>query len=106
MRIIKGEKYLRAFFKNTIISISHYLKNFKLQQNYNLLNKTNFSKLYTIFNDILKKIKKLEIDTVKPYEGLINKELKIIIYNNAMFLNEFKGLLRRVFFWICLLGYL
>ena len=38
-------------------------------------------------------MKRLGIDTSKPYEGLINEELKIILYNNAMSLNESEGLL-------------
>ena len=36
--------------------------------------------------------------------GLTNEELKIILHNSAMSPSESKGLLRRAFFWICLLG--
>jgi len=50
VRITKGEKYSRAFLKNAVASISHHLKNSKSQWNYNLLDKTNFSKLHAILD--------------------------------------------------------
>jgi hypothetical protein len=48
-------------------------------------------------------MKRLGIGASKPYEGLTNEELKIILSNNAMSSNEPEGLLQKVFFWICLL---
>ncbi|RIA80599.1 hypothetical protein C1645_838400 [Glomus cerebriforme] len=55
-----------------------------LNTNYNLLDKTNFSNLYAILDGTLKEIKRLEIDTARSYENLINDELKIILHNSTI----------------------
>ena len=105
VRTTKGEKYSRASLKNAVASISHHLKNSKPQWNYNLLDKKNFPKLHATLDGTLKEMKRLGIGAPKPHEGLTNEELKIILSNNtAMSSNEPEGLLRKVFFWICLLG--
>ncbi|CAG8545092.1 15346_t:CDS:1, partial [Acaulospora morrowiae] len=49
-------------------------------------------------------MKKLRIGAAKPYDGITDEELKLILNHNEMSPNNTTGLLRRVFFWICLLG--
>ncbi|RIA98844.1 hypothetical protein C1645_812334 [Glomus cerebriforme] len=84
VRTTKSEKYSRVSLKNAIISISHHLKNSKSQWNYNLLDKTNFSNFHVTLDNTLKEMKRLGINAARPYEGLTNEELKIILYNSVM----------------------
>ncbi|RIA95329.1 hypothetical protein C1645_734132 [Glomus cerebriforme] len=104
VRTKKNNQYLRTSFKNAVALISHHLKNSIPYWNYNLLDKNNFSKLYGTLDGTLKEMKRLGIGTAKPHEGLTSKEVKLILYHNATSPNEPKGLLRRAFLWICLLG--
>ncbi|GET02379.1 hypothetical protein GLOIN_2v1787594 [Rhizophagus clarus] len=45
-------------------------------------------------------MKRLGIGAAKLYESLTSRKVKLILCHNATFLNELKGLLRRVFLWI------
>ncbi|CAG8672765.1 4688_t:CDS:2, partial [Acaulospora morrowiae] len=99
---LKGNHYSQASLKNAISSISRYLREVKSDWNYNLLNKSDFPDIFATLDGTLKEIKKLGIGTAKPYDGITNNELKVILHYSEMSSNNPNGLLRRVFLWICL----
>ena len=69
---------------------------------YSLHNKVDFSDLYARFDGLLKDMKKKGIGETKSTDGLSTDEIRHIIQHETLNPNVPFGLLKRVFFWICI----
>ncbi|CAB5186009.1 unnamed protein product [Rhizophagus irregularis] len=96
--------YSRASLKNALSAISRHLQNVKPGWRYNLHNKIDFPDLHARFDSLLKDMKKKGIGEMKSTDGLSTDEIRSIINYEALNPNTPLGLLKRVFFWICILG--
>ncbi|PKK64397.1 hypothetical protein RhiirC2_716310 [Rhizophagus irregularis] len=99
-----GDYYSRTSLKNALSAISRYLQDVKPNWRYNLHNKVDFPDLYARFDGLLKDMKKKSIGETKSTDGLSTDEIRHIIQHEALNPNVPLGLLKRVFFWICILG--
>ena len=101
---IKGDHYSRTSLKNALSAISRHLQDAKPGWRYNLHNKVDFPDLYARFDGLLKDMKKKSIGESKTTDGLSTDEIHHIIHHEALNSNIPLGLLKCVFFWICILG--
>ncbi|GBC08852.1 hypothetical protein RclHR1_08430001 [Rhizophagus clarus] len=99
-----GEYYSRTSLKNALSAISRYLQDIKPGWRYSLHNKVDFPDLYAHFDGLLKDMKKKGIGETKSMDGLSTDEIRHIIQHETLNPNVPFGLLKRVFFWICILG--
>ncbi|GBC07371.1 hypothetical protein RclHR1_07410007 [Rhizophagus clarus] len=99
-----GEYYSRTSLKNALSAISRYLQDVKPGWRYSLHNKVDFPDLYARFDGLLKDMKKKGIGETKSTDGLSTDEIRHIIQHETLNPNVPFGLLKRVFFWICILG--
>ncbi|CAB4487461.1 unnamed protein product [Rhizophagus irregularis] len=91
--------------QNTVANTKNrYLQDVKPNWRYNLHNKVDFPDLYARFDGLLKDMKKKSIGETKSTDGLSTDEIRHIIQHEALNPNVPLGLLKRVFFWICILG--
>ncbi len=104
MTTLKGGYYSRTSLKNTLSAISRHLQDVKPGWKYNLHNKIDFSDLYARFDGLLKDMKKKGIGKTKTTDGLSTDKIRHIIHYETLNSNVSLGLLKRVFFWICILG--
>ena len=100
----KGGYYSCTSLKNALSAISRHLQDIKPGWRYNLHNKIDFPDLYARFDGLLKDMKKKGIGETKSTDGLSTDEIRNIINHEALNPNTPLGLLKRVFFWICILG--
>ncbi|CAG8594568.1 1194_t:CDS:2, partial [Acaulospora morrowiae] len=97
---LKGDYYSQSSLKNVVASISQHLCDAKSNWQYNLLNKSDFPNIFATLDRMLKEMKKLEIGTIKSYDGITTEELKLILYYKELSPNNPEDLLRHVFFWV------
>ncbi|GET01078.1 zinc finger MYM-type protein 2-like [Rhizophagus clarus] len=96
--------YSRTSLKNALSAISRYLQDVKPGWRYSLHNKVDFPDLCARFDGLLNDMKKKGIGETKSTDGLSTDEIRHIIQHETLNPNVPFGLLKRVFFWICILG--
>ncbi|CAG8603450.1 15724_t:CDS:2, partial [Racocetra fulgida] len=100
----KGGSYSRTSLKNALSAISRHLQDVKPGWKYNLHNKNDFPDLYAQFDGLLKDMKKKGLGESKSTDSLTTEEIRHILNHEVLDPNTPLGLLKRVFFWISILG--
>ncbi|CAG8720255.1 36216_t:CDS:2, partial [Racocetra persica] len=96
--------YLQTSLKNALSAINRHFQNIKPGWRYNLHNKNDFPDLYARFDGLLKDMKKKGLGESKSTDGLTTEEIWHILNHEILDPNTLLGLLKRVFFWISILG--
>ncbi|CAG8720535.1 2575_t:CDS:2, partial [Racocetra fulgida] len=89
-----GGRYSRTSLKNALSAINRHLQNIK----------PDFPNLYAQFDGLLKDMKKKGLGEFKSTDRLTTEEIQHILIHEVLDPNTLLGLLKRVFFWISILG--